>query len=337
MMRDMKLIYGAFINVCLMVIFLISAAYSTERIVIAEFFNNITCANCPDARQALDQLVQNYDSNFVSIRYHVWWADPDDPFWLYNQSEIQARNNYYNNVYTPHCFFDGTIDGMHTYWNWEIIIQGQILVDSPLDIKYFATFDSVSLTGDLYIYVIAVSNISQTDLRLRIAITENNLVYGDETFNQVFRDMIPDTSGIPFIITQGDTVEFFEQYSCPESLIYQNCEIVLFVQSDIDKEILQSNRIRIPEDLVICNYVVGDANGSGGYNGLDIVYSVNYFKSIGPPPQYECECPPHGTWYVSGDVNGSCSFNGLDITYGVSYLKGEQTELKPCPLCPPID
>jgi CubicO group peptidase (beta-lactamase class C family) len=85
----------------------------------------------------------------------------------------------------------------------------------------------------------------------------------------------------------------------------------------------------------ICDYTIGDVNGSDNYNGLDITYGVNHFKSIGPPPTYECECGQIGSWFVSGDVNGSCSYNGLDITYGVSYLKGIGPPPIPCPSCPP--
>ena len=84
-----------------------------------------------------------------------------------------------------------------------------------------------------------------------------------------------------------------------------------------------------------CDYVVGDANNSGDYNGLDITYGVAYLKGGSPPP-YECNCPPHGTWYVAGDVNGSCSYNGLDITYGVAYFKGGSDPI-PCPDCPPVE
>jgi hypothetical protein len=85
----------------------------------------------------------------------------------------------------------------------------------------------------------------------------------------------------------------------------------------------------------MCDYVVGDVNGNGGYNGLDIVYGVNFFKG-GPPPVYECECTPSSTWYVAGDVNASCGYNGLDITYGVSFFKGGPVP-QPCPDCEPID
>lgn len=82
-----------------------------------------------------------------------------------------------------------------------------------------------------------------------------------------------------------------------------------------------------------CVYTTGDANNSGEFNGLDVVFGVAYFKG-GPPPPYECECTPGNIWYVGGDVNGNCSYNGLDITYAVGYLKGGP-DLVPCPDCPP--
>jgi hypothetical protein len=82
-----------------------------------------------------------------------------------------------------------------------------------------------------------------------------------------------------------------------------------------------------------CSYIPGDANGVGGFTGLDVTYSVRYFKG-GPLPPYSCDCPPHGIWFVSGDVNGSCSFTGLDVTYMVRYFKGGPAPI-PCPDCPP--
>ncbi len=82
-----------------------------------------------------------------------------------------------------------------------------------------------------------------------------------------------------------------------------------------------------------CHYAIGDANNSGVFNGLDVTYSVGYFKG-GPAPGYTCECTTGHTWFVAGDVNGSCSFNGLDVTYMVSYFKGGPGAV-PCADCPP--
>ena len=81
-----------------------------------------------------------------------------------------------------------------------------------------------------------------------------------------------------------------------------------------------------------CVYIVGDANGSDSYNGLDITYGVAFFKGGASPL---CpDCPPCNSFHYCGDVNGSCSYNGLDITYGVSYFKGGDDPIY-CADCPP--
>jgi hypothetical protein len=85
--------------------------------------------------------------------------------------------------------------------------------------------------------------------------------------------------------------------------------------------------------VIPCQVVIGDVNGSGNFTGLDVVYSVRYFKG-GPHPPFGCNCPPYGIWFVVGDVNGSCSFSGLDVTYMVRYFKGGAGPI-PCPDCPP--
>jgi hypothetical protein len=81
-----------------------------------------------------------------------------------------------------------------------------------------------------------------------------------------------------------------------------------------------------------CNYVVGDINGNGALNGIDVTYGVSYFKG-GLVPPYSCNCNG-GNWYVAGDVNNSCVFNGIDITYLVSFFKGGPAPV-PCHFCPP--
>jgi hypothetical protein len=84
----------------------------------------------------------------------------------------------------------------------------------------------------------------------------------------------------------------------------------------------------------ICDYVIGDVNGNGVSNGIDVSYAVGYFKGGALPPIF-CYCPPHGYLYVAGDVNGSCTFNGLDITFMCNYyLGGDPFEY--CPDCPPL-
>lgn len=82
-------------------------------------------------------------------------------------------------------------------------------------------------------------------------------------------------------------------------------------------------------------YIPGDANATDNFNGLDIVFCVNYFKGLGPAPSYLLDCPPHYPIYAAADINGNCRFDGLDVTYGVNYLKGIGPAPAYCPDCPP--
>ncbi len=69
-----------------------------------------------------------------------------------------------------------------------------------------------------------------------------------------------------------------------------------------------------------CPFVPGDYNNNGQFNGLDIVFLVNYFKG-GPALR---------GLYSSFDLNCDCKVNGLDIVYMVRYLRGQGNEPRCC-------
>jgi hypothetical protein len=70
----------------------------------------------------------------------------------------------------------------------------------------------------------------------------------------------------------------------------------------------------ISGDTVGNDYVLGDVNDNGIFNGLDIIYLVGYFKGRNPPPVH----------IMAADGNGDCYINGLDVIYMVDYFKGGQ-------------
>ena len=88
-------------------------------------------------------------------------------------------------------------------------------------------------------------------------------------------------------------------------------------------------------EIASCSYTTGDANGDSIFNGLDVIYSVGYFKGFGSPPPTDCYCGGHGFYGANADSNGDCLFNGLDIVYSVSALKETGPMPRACPDCPP--
>jgi subtilase family serine protease len=125
----------------------------------------------------------------------------------------------------------------------------------------------------------------------------------------------------------------FEDYSLAlnsDSLYF----IFTFINIYPEDYILENNTLVLSwENCPGCDYVIGDVNGSGSYNGLDVTYGVAFLKGGNPPMCQPCPLCPD--WHYCGDVNGSCNYNGLDITYGVAYLKGGSAPV-PCGDCPPI-
>ncbi|HBC46732.1 MAG TPA: hypothetical protein DCZ43_06770 [candidate division Zixibacteria bacterium] len=130
------------------------------------------------------------------------------------------------------------------------------------------------------------------------------------------------------------------QVSLPPATYHEHFAKGGYTSSDISGILVASDSISLVSislNQIVggCTYVIGDANGSATFTGLDVTYSVRYFKG-GSHPLYSCECPVGGgnTWYVSGDVNGSCTFSGLDVTYMVRYFKGGAAPIC-CSGCPP--
>lgn len=185
--------------------------------------------------------------------------------------------------------------GGFSYSGWESQIQGEMAVASPLQIDITGTYDSSTRQGEAHIRVIATAPITQTNLRLRLALTQSNIYWhapnNSNWHHQVFRDMIPSTTGISLTISENDTLNFVQSFSCPSPLVQANCELVAFVQSDNGRAILQGAKIDI----------------------LALEYQLSAFDLISPPEDTTLfTCSPYFIWHPSEDVD-----SGYPVSYQV--------------------
>jgi hypothetical protein len=58
-------------------------------------------------------------------------------------------------------------------------------------------------------------------------------------------------------------------------------------------------------------FMPGDTNASGGVDGLDLVFLVNYLKGGQSPEPL-----------LAADVDGNCTVDGEDVVYFLDYFKG---------------
>jgi len=247
----MKFLRCIVLAALLMAVFTAIPANATDRLVLAEMFTNTSCGPCYNANLTLDQLVNAHPNEFVAIRYHVWWPSNNDPFYRYNTSENTVRTNYYGVSGVPALKVDGFIDGggYPSYWSR---ILNRYYMESPMEIVLSGNYDEDSNSGTLDISITATDDYYYDSLYVRIALTETDLYWpapnGLNYHDQVMRDMIPNAFGTGFDISYGETVDFSESFACPSQLVLENCELVVWVQSDYLREVYQTARIRV-EDL----------------------------------------------------------------------------------------
>jgi len=240
-----RLGYGLFL---FMLIFM-GKLEASQRIVLAEMFTNTGCPPCAPADDTLDQIAEDLSARLAVIRYHTWWPSSSDPFYQANTSENIARINYYGTNYTPRLMIDGTIDGQYFPSTWRNLIQQRFNVESPLEINLSGTVDTSSLSGSITAQIIATGSVTGTNLKIRYAIVESDIYYpgpnGTLYHNQTFRDMFPDVNGVPITISLGDTITDTQSFSISDSWVIENCEIVVFVQDDPTRAILQGAKIPV--------------------------------------------------------------------------------------------
>lgn len=230
---------------------IITTCYALHKVVIGEIITNTGCPPCQPANDTLDQIFPDYPDNLALIRYHGWWPASNDPFYQYNIPENEARINYYGADYAPHLYLDGNVDCEY-YWEfWRDSVEAEIGRPTSLGIKIEGMYDSYTAAGSLYVKVFANTEPSESNLYLRYCLVESEIRYnapnGQTEFFQTFRDMFPNTIGVPIIIHAGETVVDTQRFTVDNSTIKEkNAEIIVFVQSDDNKHILQGAKIPLP-------------------------------------------------------------------------------------------
>jgi hypothetical protein len=144
---------------------------------------------------------------------------------------------------------DGIREGSYNTAIWGSLMSGRISTPSPLTIELTGSFDENARIGTVTATIYAESDPGATNLKLRIALTESDIYFaapnGSTIHNQTFRDMIPSASGESITISQGETVELTYDFSTPLPLVTDNCELVVFVQSDQTHEIIQGAKVEV--------------------------------------------------------------------------------------------
>ncbi len=176
--------------------------------------------------------------------------------------DSNARITYYGNNGLPHLLFNGggilvgagtdVINGSV----YDPIIENMLSMATPLSLSIndfsfdsgsaFVTVD-LELEGDL-------ANLGQT--KLRVAILEDGLDYSHVEYHNVLRDLLPDQA--LSIDQAGQSEQITVNFTPNPAWDVANLRLVVFVQDDTNKEIIQSCNTRPTPDYSMRFYALGE-------------------------------------------------------------------------------
>ncbi|NIN01832.1 MAG: hypothetical protein GTO24_28155 [candidate division Zixibacteria bacterium] len=224
-----------------------------------------------------------------------------------------GRLYYYYVEYVPTAIFGGkdwVVGANPNSFNvYNGLYSQHIAVNTPgiLSLK-IGYYNPSTRTGEIIAKMNSVDQILESDLHLRYAVAESHKFQPWQWLDSlhfIVRDMLPDSLGVAFSLNQGETFVDTQSFYISPSWADQNCDLVVFVQSDKDTSVLISNLIPLYQ-----KHVSGDANSDGVVTVSDVVYLTNYVLYSGPQPQPS----------AAGDPNEDCVIDTQDMVYLVNYI-----------------
>jgi hypothetical protein len=224
-----------------------------DRVVLVEMITTRTCGNCPTAEEALSNLLDTWGrANLSVVAYHDWRAgNPASD--LLGTEETIARIQWYTldpafpgrPGWWPTAIFDGlrVVEGAETVGgaesNYTVEIQMREAVGSPVRLTIEGKFGAGE--GSIRAGVKATGRLPVGSLVLRCVVVEDHVLQYTSYYDFVARRVLEDR---PLAIAEiGDSTSAEWTFPIDESWNLGKVDVVVFVQNDNGREILQSGRL----------------------------------------------------------------------------------------------
>lgn len=213
--------------------------------VIVEIGTGTWCTYCPGAAMGADDLVDNGHSVAIVENHN---GD------TYANTYSNARNTYYGITGYPTANFDGTnpsVGGSHTasmYSNYLPKVNTRMGVNAHFTVN--AVGELVGSTHNVTVTLDKTETDTNTNLRLHCVVTESHIQQawqGQTHLNFVTRLMAPDQNGTTINFGTDTQVVVPLQFNMNPAWVANNCEVVIFLQNNTTKEVLQGTKYSFPE------------------------------------------------------------------------------------------
>ncbi len=221
-----------------------------QRLVLLEEFTSSTCGPCAAANPTIISRLQQNPDKFTAIFYHVGWPSPgNDPMYLHNPQESNARVSYYSVNAVPHSVLDGNYYSGHPNGWTMTTITNRLATPSPCEINLQHYLNAAEDTIFLNMLIKPTSTMSGSQLVAHNVVIERHIHFntppgtnGEKDFYNVMKKMLPGSGGtsLPSALAVGDYVII--QTAWKLANVYNKSELaaVGFVQNNATKEVFQT-------------------------------------------------------------------------------------------------
>jgi hypothetical protein len=225
-----------------------------DRISIIEEFTSATCPPCVPADPVLAAVVKLEDG-VVSVRYHMNWPAPNDPFHDANVTDNQARRNFYsvNSIPTSRVNGKATVDPRN-----ESALRTQISADAgakaPCKITVKQQGGEVEVTVQTSADVMdATLHVAVINRHVSLPDLPNTLPNsnGQDEFADAMMRMLPTAAGTPINIGGNSTETFRFPTSLGAGELWPDDEatVVAFIQKNSgNREVVQAGALANPSN-----------------------------------------------------------------------------------------
>jgi hypothetical protein len=237
----------------LLILFTFQFSFSfgqSQRLVLQEEFTSSTCGPCVAANSKIHGWLVSNPTVFTAIFYHMSWPAPgNDPMYLANTIDNNARRSYYSVNSVPHAVVDGNVwsgNGQSLSWN---TISNRAAVPSPFEISLQHTIATTNDEISLIMVAEATEAVSGNLVAHNVVI-EKYVQFssppgtnGEKNFDHVMKKMLPTKDGTSIgSFETGDYVIIETSWPFEPDQVYNINELagVGFIQNNTSKEVHQA-------------------------------------------------------------------------------------------------
>ena len=218
-----------------------------ERVLLFECFTNTSCGPCAQQNPALDALINNNGDRIAAIKYHMSWPGPNDPMYLHNTADNDARRGVYNVSSVPHTVVDGirfaNVPGSLN----QNMVNNWLAIESPLEMRLSYELDETA--GIITVHVMGrASTAIAGSCKLYVGVIEKEIHYnsapgsnGERDFYSVMKKLLP-SSGGTYIGEMAEGDYFAYSFSWEWANVYNvdQLDAIAWVQNQNTREVYQA-------------------------------------------------------------------------------------------------